>query len=95
MEILFGKVPAEDRDDTDFVSETGEHFYFRATLADDDFIIEDTIGRYIPISRDNLKGLELAAFAAIKTVGAEKEADDLFDKRVREIREVCNFYAGN
>ena len=93
MQIMFGKVPQDDMDDTsifnNFVISEQEHYYYSLTAGSEAFIIEDTCGRSIVLGLEDLKGLmDALTILDIKSrtvLMARKDLEDLDSDKVYAI----------
>lgn len=83
METFFGRVPAE------YLSESNDYFfglkdvayYFKATLChcNEQVVLQDTAGRYIPIDVEYVKDLAFAFTMLGKRIEAEKQAEQAYE----------------
>lgn len=90
MQIMFGRVPEEEMDDTsifnDFCVTEKEHYYYSLTICSEAFIIEDTCGRSIVFGLEDLKGLlEALTILDVKSravVNARNSSEELNSNKV-------------
>ena len=62
MRFLLSKVPDADvkafgSEDDFFESEKGEYFYLEVDMQEDQLVISDTCGRYMPVGYDDIEAL--------------------------------------
>lgn len=90
METFFGRVPAEYMDSSGdyFFNADGGAYYYKATLCncDEQVILQDTAGRYVPIDMSSMKDAAMAFAMLAKRIEAEEKAQEAYDEVLDEFR---------
>lgn len=96
MKIYFGAVPPEFEDDTEgaFTSTSSEDtkFYYMVEFGTnnggtDEFVIRDSVGRFVPIDMENVDGLVKALTAVANVYDALQLAESLQEMALSETSE--------
>lgn len=100
MKIYFGAVPPEFEDDTEeaFTSNSsdGTKFYYMVEFGTnnggtDEFVIRDSVGRFVPIDMENVSGLAKAVLSVLNAYYALQLADSAQEMVFSETSEFhCN-----
>lgn len=86
MKIYFGEVPSEFEDDNEgaFTSSSSEDskFYYMVEFGTnnggtDEFVIRDSVGRFVPIDMENVNGLVKALTVVINAYDALQMAESV------------------
>lgn len=86
MKIYFGAVPSEFEYDTEgaFTSNSSEDtkFYYMVEFGTnnggtDEFVIQDSVGRFVPIDMENVSGLAKALTAVVSAYDALQMAESV------------------
>ena len=100
MKIYFGAVPTEFEDETEgaFTSSSSkdEKFYYMVEFGTnnggtDEFVIRDSVGRFVPIDMENVAGLAKAVLSVLNAYYALQLADSAQEMVFSETSEFhCN-----
>ena len=84
MKIYFGAVPSEFEDEKAFTSNSSEDtkFYYMVEFGTnnggtDEFVIQDSVGRFVPIDMENVSGLAKALTAVVSAYDALQVAESV------------------
>lgn len=86
MKIYFGAIPSEFEDDAEgaFTSNSSEgtKFYYMVEFGTnnggtDEFVIRDSVGRFVPIDMENVNGLAKALTAVVTAYDALQMAESV------------------
>lgn len=86
MKIYFGAVPSEFENDTNgaFTSSSSENtkFYYMVEFGTnnggtDEFVIRDSVGRFVPLDMENVTGLAKALTAVVSAYDALQLAESV------------------
>jgi len=94
FEFYFGAVDT-DQDSVgleDLFKQGDAYFYFKMVVEDDMFTIYDTCNRMMPFDRAQIKEVNMAMFGATQFYNALEEADQVFEKRMRETNALMDFW---
>lgn len=96
MKIYFGTVPSEFEDDNEgaFTSNSSEDtkFYYMVEFGTnnggtDEFVIRDSVGRFVPIDMENVDGLVKALTVVVNAYDALQMAESLQEVVLSETSE--------
>ena len=96
MQAFFSKVPEQYLDsDEYFYDDNGDAFYYKLTISEETFTIEDTVGRFVPFDFTDAKELSTAVFIANSVYQAKDEAEKLFKQRMDRLDQLVDHFNGN
>jgi hypothetical protein len=93
-QFYFGPVTPENSEDLEnyFQDKNGNSFYYKIVVEEDMFYIYDTCSRMIPIDREFVQSFGTAMFGVEGVYSAASEAEQLFNKRIREVEALVDYW---
>lgn len=89
----FGKVPQDFLGDGPyFYNPNMDAFYYRISITEDMFTLEDTVGRSVPMDRTDVKDLSTGVFIVSSIYEASDEADKLFNDRMDKLEALVTHF---
>lgn len=90
----FGLATPDTNEDVSsyFQDKNNNHFYYKIVVDEEMFYIYDTCGRMMPVDREFVQGFGNAMFGVSGVYSAADEAEQLFNKRIRELEAVVDYW---
>lgn len=98
MQTYFGKINIHQYPDIDFDEcffHNGNYYWYKLEIEDDQFKVYDTCDRMVPFDFESADEFATMGFVVSKYYGAQREATELFDKRMDQLQQVLDFWETN
>jgi hypothetical protein len=94
-QFYFGVATPDTNEDVSnyFQDKNGKHFYYKIVVDEDMFYIYDTCGRMMPVDREFVDNFGTAMYGVSGVYTAANEAEELFNKRIREVEALVEFWS--